>query len=435
MRLIRLLKNDLARESVEWVDEGIITTAQAEQISQRYGVDYHQAQNRSLGYTVLVGLAYLFIGLAMITLIGHNWDEIPRAVRMGGLITITLAVQGLALRRYILGNEAGATALFLLGNMFYGASIILIAQIYHLGEHMPDGIYWWALGALPIAVLLKNPWLMLQSLLLAMIWFLVQSGMGFYPLSSPIFILAALYVLLRGRQSLLLFLLTVVSIIGWVEYSMAEVWREHGGYDFTSENLVLGAALFILAYSVSQWLAQQSSHAARDYGALLSVWCLRFALVFMLVMSFDWGWEELISAQWHHLAHMLAVLLPILGGALFLAYRNDKLQPTIIFVGYLLAMLTTVLLLESKSDAVIPQVLDNIALVGAGGWLIIRGIHHGISHYFFLGVATILFTALMRYIDLIGDYIGAAALFMMFAFLLLGAARYWKRQHNREAAK
>ena len=104
MQLIRLLKNDLARESAEWVDEKIISTAQAEQISQRYGVDYHQAQNRSLGYMVLVGLAYLFIGLAVITLLGHNWDEIPRALRMGGLITITLTVQALALRV----GEAGA---------------------------------------------------------------------------------------------------------------------------------------------------------------------------------------------------------------------------------------------------------------------------------------------------------------------------------------
>ncbi len=435
MRLIRLLKNDLARESAEWVDEGIISTAQAEQISRRYGVDYHQIQNRSLGYTVLVGLAYLFIGLAVITLIGHNWDEIPRALRMGGLIAITLAVQGLALRRYMAGNEGGAIALFLLGNMLYGSSIILIAQIYHLGEHMPDGIYWWALGSLPFALLLKNPWLMLQSLLLAMIWFMVESSMGFYPLSSPLFILAALYVLLRGRQSLLLFLLTVVSIISWVEYSMAEVWREQGYYDFTSEHLVLGAALFILAYSVSQWLAQQSSHAARDYGALLSVWCLRFALVFMLVMSFDWGWQELITAPWDHLGQLLLLLLPLLGGALLVAYHSGKLPTAASLIGYLLLMLFTVMVLESKGDAVIPQVLDNIALIGVGGWLILRGIHQGISHYFFLGVATILLTALLRYIDLIGDYIGAAALFMLFAFLLLGAARYWKHQHNREAAK
>jgi len=38
----------------------------------------------------------------------------------------------------------------------------------------------------------------------------------------------------------------------------------------------------------------------------------------------------------------------------------------------------------------------------------------------------------MRYVDLIGDYIGGAAIFMVFAVVLLGSARYWKRRLSRE---
>jgi hypothetical protein len=74
------------------------------------------------------------------------------------------------------------------------------------------------------------------------------------------------------------------------------------------------------------------------------------------------------------------------------------------------------------------QITYNVALISAGIWLIHRGIQRGISHYFFLGTATILLTALMRYIDLIGEYIGGAILFMGLAALLLGAAKYWKTQ-------
>lgn len=73
-------------------------------------------------------------------------------------------------------------------------------------------------------------------------------------------------------------------------------------------------------------------------------------------------------------------------------------------------------------------------LIAVGIWLIIRGIHSGISHYFFLGVTAILLTAFMRYIDLIGDYIGGAVLFMVFAVLLLGAAKYWKRCQTQGGA-
>ena len=40
--------------------------------------------------------------------------------------------------------------------------------------------------------------------------------------------------------------------------------------------------------------------------------------------------------------------------------------------------------------------------------------------------------ALMRYIDLIGEYIGGAILFMSLAALLLGAAKYWRTQQVKE---
>ena len=74
------------------------------------------------------------------------------------------------MRQYRSGRTSPAVGLFILGNLFYGASIILIAQIYHLGEHMPDGVFWWALGSLPFAVLLCNTWLTLFSGLLALLW-------------------------------------------------------------------------------------------------------------------------------------------------------------------------------------------------------------------------------------------------------------------------
>ena len=81
------------------------------------------------------------------------------------------------------------------------------------------------------------------------------------------------------------------------------------------------------------------------------------------------------------------------------------------------------------------QVLANVALVAAGVGLIVRGTASGISHYYFLGVATILLTAFMRYLDLIGDYVDSAVLFIVLAGVLLGAARYWKSRHSDEARR
>lgn len=433
MRLIRLLKNDLAREAADWVEESIVSEAQAQAICRRYDVDYHQLKNRAYGYGILVGLACLFVGLAVITILGANWDDIPRAVRMGGLIVLTLATQSLGLRKYLAGDRAAAEGVFLLGNLFYGASIALIAQIYHLGEHMPDGIFLWALGSLPFAIVLKSPLLMLLSVILALIWFFVESNMGFYPALFPLFICGALYVLAKGRPSVTLLLVTVASIGLWFEYSLSELWRESRYFHFGAEHLAVSVALFILLYAFSHWLGRKDAVVAKDYGAVLALWSLRFGLFFMLVMSFLEPWERLINAQWEHRASMVVLAAVFSAAALYLARPCENFLSVIAIVSVYLLTLLALLVATDDGAAVYFQVACNLALVGLGVRLVMKGIQAGISHYFFLGVAAILLTALMRYIDLIGDYVGGALLFIVFAVLLFGAARYWKTVADREA--
>ena len=427
MRLIRLLKNDLARETGEWVDDGLISVDQAQSICRRYGVEYGAAEQQRLAYRLLQGLGYFFAGLALITLLSANWDEIPRWIRLCGLIGVTAAVQLLALQKYCSGHLAGAKTLFLLGNMIYGAAIILIAQVYHLGEHMPDGIFWWALGSLPVALLLQSRVLMLLSLLLAGVWFATEVSLGFYPALYPLFILSAVWLLMRVNTSLLLFLLTVLSVVFWVEFTLAYLWREGRQFEFHVEHLAVSAALFIFAYAFAQWLLLRPAVSAGDYGAFLKVWCLRFALILLLVMSFEDPWRELIEASWQHWQALMVVLTPLLSLSMLLAYRAGRLWALLAIIAVYVLAFVWVGLSQNPEHAPVLQVLDNILLLAAGVGLIVRGVQAGISHYYYLGILTVLVTALVRYIDLIGDYVGASLLFTLFAFLLLGAARCWKR--------
>ena len=72
MRLIRLLKRDLATKISSWVAEALLSTDQARSICRLYDVDYDSIQSHSTAYRLLVSLGYLFIGLAVITLLGAN---------------------------------------------------------------------------------------------------------------------------------------------------------------------------------------------------------------------------------------------------------------------------------------------------------------------------------------------------------------------------
>ena len=445
MRLIRLLKKDLATEIATWVDRELISVEQARSICRLYGVDYDEIRSRSTAYRVLVILGFLFIGLALITVIGANWDAIPREVRMAGLLALTAGTHGLALRHHLSDRTSLATGLFVLGNLFYGASIILVAQIYHLGEHMPDGAFWWALGSLPFAVLLRSPWLALMSGLLALNWLYLEHkawllDATFLSFAFPVFLAVELYVLARARASALLFLTFVASLILWFQTVLVTIWMEERSRSvWSAEHVFVGAALLIVAHAAGHWLNARDGAKARDYGALLSIWTLRFALVGMLVMSFELPWERLITAQWNHQASMWIVVAALAAAALWLGSKSGTLTPILLLAALAGGTMAAVVVTGAHADranlevhAAVFQVLDNVALVAAGIWLIVRATATGASHLFFLGVATILLTAFMRYVDLIGDYIGGAVLFMAFAALLLGAARYWKRRPRPE---
>lgn len=431
MRLIRLLKNDLARESAQWVEQGLITRQQAEAICAVYGADYSVASQAARGYRVLVVLGYGFIGLALITLLSANWDTLPRALRMGGLLCLTVAVNGAALWLFQRGRDRAAERLFGLGTLVYGASIILIAQIYHLGEHMPDGVFWWALGGLPAALLLRSPGLALLVLCLAAIWSFIELQLGYYPMTFALFLVSAGYVLWAGRRSVLLFLALVGSLGFWLEASLSAHWADGPtGLAWHAEQLPVGVAYFALAYAVSHGLNAQPGSTARDYATVLSLWILRFALFTLFVLSYHGPWRSLIRADWAHQGSMWAVVAVLAVAALLVGQRVGKAVPVAVAVGSAMAVFAAVANLAEPEHALAFQVLSNLVIVAFAVWLVVAGVRDGESQAFFLGVAAIVLLALLRYIDLIGDYVGTAALFIVMACVLLGAARYWRTRQR-----
>lgn len=428
MKLIRLLKHDLVQEVISWEDEGIISRDQAEKICARYGMNRGDLSQDSRAHRILVGLGYLFIGLALITLISANWDEIPRGLRMAGLLALTLGANLLGLMRYRQENQPAAISWFLLGGLFYGASIMLIAQIYHIGEHFPDGIFWWAVGVLPMALLLQSISLMLLATVLGFIWFFVEVSLSFYPILFPLFLLALFWFLRQGRESALLFLALVVGIGLWAEYTLTWTISDYPGFLFSKENLVLGCGLLLLFHGIAFRLMARRGHLTVDYGTLLELWVLRITLLMLLVFSFrgSWGWLLYPIGDEPGIALGLALLLSI--AALLLVHDSrGNLKVTALISGLYVAVASIVTLLPDSRFDLHLQVVDNFVLIVTGVVLILKGLRNHISHYFFLGVVTILLTALLRYFDLVGDYIGASMLFALFAVILLSAAKYWKR--------
>src|SRR4051812_19117131 len=141
-----------------WRQSGIVSEQQAQRIADLYeGAGELAERGRSRAVFVLMSAAATLVGLAALLLIGYNWDALSRPSKL----VIILGVIALAYATgFFLRYRRNATALsenvFFLGCLFYGAGIWLVAQVFHINAHYPDGIWWWAVGVLPFALCLET---------------------------------------------------------------------------------------------------------------------------------------------------------------------------------------------------------------------------------------------------------------------------------------
>ena len=437
MKLIRLLKRELASEALRWIEKDLISRDQANEILKLYEARLPEGNQSTRGYNILMSLATLFVGLAFIVLVSANWEEIPRAVRMIGLIALTGAANWMGIRAYSRERNDAGIRWFFLGSILYGTSIMLIAQIYHLGEHFPDGIYWWVVGVLPLALLTKSVVLMLFAQLLGIIWFFTEADFEVMPWSFLIVVGLALYFAYSSRSSVLVFLGAVVGANMWlVACSMWWMGRAEGGFKSGFENGVFMMACGIASAMVGTWMENEARRATlQNYGGVLRLWGMRGAVILLLIMTFEEPWEALfeeifVAVEWLWIS--LAIGLGSWLGALGLHLKQGRRRQGLLgFVGsgvcvvfWAGAIVTTAYF---NGDPISWQVAGNLLAVVCGVAFIIEAVQETSTPSFYMGIGMLLLLAFFRYFDLVGDYVGTAILFMVCAGVLMAAARFWRR--------
>lgn len=426
MRLFRLFKKDMAQEVGDWINDGLIDTAQGEAILARYGASLQDARGSSLGYYVLTALAALFVGLALILILSHNWDQIPRAARMVGLCFLTLGVNTNGIRLMLTDRYNSGVIWLFFGSICYGATIMLIGQIYHIGEHFPDGIFFWSLGILPLIFITRSRLIALLCLGLATIWMFVEAQSDFFPMSYPFFVLAALWLAWLRRDSAFLFISALCGLMFWINFLLA--WYGGGFYRFHAviDQFSISIGCGLLLTGVACRLIRLHDVRLQNYGYLLHLWILRVSVVLLLMLSFDFMWRALAGDQYiFGFFSQLFILISCLV-AFYLSYPSGLNAYGPILGNGLFYFLCFLFVSSENSNNEILAASTNLMLVLTSIWLVRRGIDDAITHYFYTGVGLLLLTAMFRYFDLIGDYIGGAILFIIAAAIMFVAAKYWR---------
>lgn len=147
-----MYRRRLERDLNAWAAQGLIDPATAARLLD----DFDRRESAfSLGRVLLV-IAALLLGGAVLMLIAANWEAIPRLWRLIGIVGLIWTAYGAAawLRRR--GAWRLSEAALVAGVLFFGGAIALVGQMYHLSGDATQAMLVWFGGAAVTALLFRS---------------------------------------------------------------------------------------------------------------------------------------------------------------------------------------------------------------------------------------------------------------------------------------
>jgi len=273
----------LKKETETWVGKGIVTVDQAGRIMELYPED-----NRNRLISALLVLGAILLGAGIILFFASNWEYIPKWVRVG-IIIAAMASFYLSSCLAAGGYPKVSAALLLLGCVAFGSGIWLIAQIFHINSHFPNGILFWLLGVLPVAFFLKEHLPLVLSALLLGAWVSVEQDLSPFVILAAVFLFAAVFYLdyqIRSPFALAVSLIGAVIFINKEIYLIYEQYLNHNG-GYSSDNLLsIIPVVTLLSGQLIVVMAGLAANNKRNFVSIYSVLGIVMSGLSIYSMSF-----------------------------------------------------------------------------------------------------------------------------------------------------
>ena len=166
----KLLEGELNYSS----EMGVINGDLAQQILSLY-------QIKAVSFIrVLVTIGAVLIGLGVLSFIASNWAGISKLTKFIIILSAYLGanIGGITLLKV---SPKTGRALIYLGTLIFGAGIFLIGQMFNFGGHFSQAFLLWALGIVPMAVILRDKLIYIFATLLIIVYFNGQAFNDSFP--------------------------------------------------------------------------------------------------------------------------------------------------------------------------------------------------------------------------------------------------------------
>lgn len=399
------IQNDIK----ELLEEQVISNEVATNIESYYKSKKTDTPNRL--FTVFAVLGSTLVGLGIILILAHNWDDFSRNIKtifaFAPLIIGQLIVgYSILKKKSTTWKEASGVFLF----FAVGSSIALVSQIYNIPGNFSSYMLTWILLCTPLIYLLKSNTLAILHIAFATNY---ACSVGYFDGNDTPWIYLGLltlivphyYQLLKHKKAH-----NITSIFNWLlPLSMIIVLgafvKGNGEFGF-----LMYVILFGLLYNIGKLPFFDNQKLRRNGYLVLG----SLGTIYMLLLtSFEWLWKDIlrhdIDFNTQEVYVSLALFIITLGLVLY-SYSKKWIQNFNLF--QYVFLLFTIIFFIGLSNSIVSIVLINLITLILGIMAIKIGaekLHFGILNY---GLLIITALIVCRFFDTNMSFVVRGLLFV-----------------------
>lgn len=257
----------LLQEIEGWKKTGLISPAQAAALELQYSKDTTgEILSRTPGM-IFGSFGAIAFGLGIILLVAFNWAELSKETKIFFTLSPILIFHGLGLlARMFKFSDYIVEILHLLGSMMLGAAIILMAQIYNISDHFPNGIFAWAAGTFLLFIILQSRAQGILSIILFCIYWTSECTIYRPPLEVNVVLLAGQAIVLctfmlwaYWKRSLAIMVPAIILFFTSL-CACFFIWTESGTcHEMTLSRMIIAACIPLFFYGCWYFMRNEES--------------------------------------------------------------------------------------------------------------------------------------------------------------------------------
>ena len=354
-----MYRGRIEKDFRQWVSMGMLDANAAKAMLAEYDA---RPSVFSAGRVLLI-LAAVLLGSAILLLVAANWEAIPRIARIIGIVALIWTFYLSAAVCLARGLASIGAALLVLATMSFGGAIALVGQMYHLSGDAADALLaWFAAGCL-VAFLFRSAavtvlcgflaWAVFAQLVFDNDAYFGGNGYTFFIPALVLIVIALVRYTQAGLARHLGYLLAL-AWLGWLQLDM-------GGDRLAFAMFGFGLAAFLLA----SLRASPLYRFAREAGAAPAFYSYALAVMGLAVLHGE------VGGLWQEIAIGATTLAVALGGIVLAGRVNGAVR----FLGYAVFAVETLYLASETLGSILGTsgfFLISGVVVGLIAWLVIR---------------------------------------------------------------